>query len=61
MVGCHPAQSKNPPADRQNLSHRVELKDYGNPDCLHVSGKRTVMLADRQAVEVMSEEAKAVL
>ena len=35
MFYFHPAQSTIPPADRQSLSHRVELKDYGNPDCLH--------------------------
>jgi hypothetical protein len=34
-----------PPANRQNLSHRVELTDYGNPDYLPViaQGKQAVM------------------
>ena len=55
MLGIHSTQSMIPPADRQNLSHRtkvryVELKDYGNPDCLReIYGKLTVMLADSQA------------
>jgi hypothetical protein len=61
VLGCHPTQAKNPPANRQNLSHRVELKDCGNPDCLHASGKQAVMLAHGQAVEMISEKAKAVL
>ena len=35
VVCFHPTHSTIPPADRQNLSHRVELIVYGNPDCLH--------------------------
>jgi hypothetical protein len=55
MLYYHPTWSTIPPADRQNLSHRVDLKDYGNPDCLHKEGgKRAVMRADRQAEEVMA-------
>jgi hypothetical protein len=61
MFDFHPAQTKIPPANRQNLSHRVKLKDYGNPDCLHASGKLPVMVAHGQAVEVRSEKANAVL
>jgi hypothetical protein len=62
VFGCHPAQTKTPPADRQNLSHRVELKDCGNPRLSPLeSGKQAVMQADRQAVEVPSEKAKVVL
>jgi len=39
MVCFHPTQTKTPPANRQNLSHCVELKDYGNPDYLHSKWK----------------------
>jgi len=41
------AQSTNPPADRQILSHRVKSVEHGKPDCLHASGNRPA--GDRQA------------
>ena len=62
MVAFHPAQFMNPPADRQNLSHRVEIKDYGSLRLSPLqSGKQAAMRADGQAEEVMSEKANAVL
>jgi len=41
------AQSTNPPADRQILSHRVKSVEHGKPDCLHASGNQPA--GDRQA------------
>ena len=32
---CHFTQSVIPSADRQALTHSVELAEHGKPDCLH--------------------------
>ena len=35
VLWCHSTQSTNPSADRQALTHLVELAEHGKPNCLH--------------------------